>query len=78
MASCISRRYLYYLWSSAEPNCDMKIHLLMVPMNCSVASTGAPPRKALDGREVGATLGLLKSLLALITGSGRDAYRLRI
>ena len=28
---------------------------------------GAPPRKAPDGREVGATLGLLRGLLALIT-----------
>ncbi|MDD5370370.1 MAG: 5'-3' exonuclease H3TH domain-containing protein, partial [Anaerolineaceae bacterium] len=27
---------------------------------------GAPPRKALDGREVGATLGLLRSLLMLL------------
>lgn len=29
---------------------------------------GAPPKKSADGQEVGATLGLLRSLLALITG----------
>ena len=31
---------------------------------------GAPPKKAPDDREVGATLGLLNSLLALLTKSG--------
>ena len=31
---------------------------------------GAPPKKAPDGREVGATLGLLNSLLSLLTKSG--------
>jgi 5'-3' exonuclease len=31
---------------------------------------GAPPRKAPDGREVGATLGLLRGLLALLTMPG--------
>lgn len=31
---------------------------------------GAPPRKAPDGREIGATIGLLNSLLALVTKGG--------
>src|SRR5918911_4147279 len=31
---------------------------------------GAPPKKAPDGREVGATLGLLNNLLALLTKPG--------
>jgi len=31
---------------------------------------GAPPKKAPDGREVGATLGLLRSLLMLLTSPG--------
>jgi 5'-3' exonuclease len=31
---------------------------------------GAPPKKAPDGREVGATLGLLRSLLMLVTSPG--------
>ena len=31
---------------------------------------GAPPRKAPDGREVGATLGLVRSLLMLLTSPG--------
>ena len=38
-------------------------------MNSSRNFYGAPKKKAPDGREVGATLGLLNSLLALITNS---------
>jgi 5'-3' exonuclease len=34
------------------------------------AHYGAPPRKALDGREVGATIGLLRSMLMLLSTPG--------
>lgn len=48
----------------------MKIHLVDGTYELFRSFYGAPPRKAPDGREVGATLGLLNSLLALITKSG--------
>ena len=48
----------------------MKIHLVDGTYELFRSFYGAPPRKAPDGREVGATLGLLSSLLALITKSG--------
>src|SRR5215213_8422855 len=48
----------------------MKIHLVDGTYELFRSYFGAPPKKALDGREVGATLGLLNSLLALLTKSG--------
>jgi 5'-3' exonuclease len=48
----------------------MKIHLVDGTYELFRHFFGAPPRKAPDGREVGATLGLLNSLLALLTKSG--------
>jgi 5'-3' exonuclease len=48
----------------------MKIHLIDGTYELFRSFYGAPPRKAPGGREVGATLGLLSSLLALLTKSG--------
>lgn len=48
----------------------MQIHLIDGTYELFRSFYGAPPRKAPDGREVGAVLGLLNSLLTLITKSG--------
>jgi 5'-3' exonuclease len=48
----------------------MKIHLVDGTYELFRSFFGAPPKKAPDGRDVGATLGLLNSLLALLTKSG--------
>jgi 5'-3' exonuclease len=48
----------------------MNIHLVDGTYELFRSFYGPPPRKAPDGREVGATLGLLNSLLALVTQSG--------
>jgi 5'-3' exonuclease len=48
----------------------VKIHLVDGTYELFRAYFGAPPKKAPDGREVGATVGLLNSLLTLITKSG--------
>jgi 5'-3' exonuclease len=48
----------------------MKIHLVDGTYELFRNFFGAPPKQAPDGREVGATLGLLNSLLALLTKSG--------
>jgi 5'-3' exonuclease len=48
----------------------MKIHLVDGTYELFRSFYGPPPRKAPDGREVGATIGLLRSLLSLITNSG--------
>ena len=45
----------------------MKIHLVDGTYELFRNHFGAPPKKAPDGREVGATLGLLRGLLALLT-----------
>ena len=45
----------------------MKIHLVDGTYELFRNHFGAPPKKAADGREVGATLGLLRSLLALLS-----------
>ena len=45
----------------------MKIHLIDGTYELFRSFFGPPPKKAPDGREVGATLGLLRSLLALTT-----------
>jgi 5'-3' exonuclease len=45
----------------------MKIHLVDGTYELFRNHFGAPPKKAPDGREVGATLGLLRSLLMLLT-----------
>jgi 5'-3' exonuclease len=49
---------------------QMRIHLVDGTYELFRSFFGAPPKKAPDGREVGATLGLLNSLLALVTKSG--------
>ncbi len=48
----------------------MKIHLIDGTYELFRNFFGAPPKKAPDGREVGATLGLLRSLLMLLTSPG--------
>ena len=48
----------------------MKIYLVDGTYELFRSHFGAPPRKAPDGREVGATLGLLRSLLMLVTTPG--------
>jgi len=48
----------------------MKIHLVDGTYELFRNHFGAPPKKSPDGREVGATLGLLRSLLMLLTSSG--------
>jgi len=48
----------------------MKIHLVDGTYELFRNHFGAPPKKAPDGREVGATLGLLRSLLMLLTSPG--------
>ena len=45
----------------------MKIHLVDGTYELFRSHFGAPPKKSLDGREIGATLGLLKSLHMLLT-----------
>lgn len=45
----------------------MKIHLVDGTYELFRGFYGPPPKKAPDGREVGATIGLLRSLLALLT-----------
>ncbi len=45
----------------------MKIHLIDGTYELFRSFYGPPPRKAPDGREVGATIGLLRSLLALLS-----------
>ena len=48
----------------------MKLHFVDGTYELFRNHFGAPPRKAPDGREVGATLGLLRSLLMLVTSPG--------
>ena len=48
----------------------MNIHLIDGTYELFRNHFGAPPKKAPDGREVGATLGLLRSLLMLMTSPG--------
>src|SRR5690349_3516657 len=48
----------------------MRIHLVDGTYELFRSFYGAPPKKAPDGREVGATLGLLNSMLSLLTKSG--------
>jgi 5'-3' exonuclease len=48
----------------------MKIHLIDGTYELFRNHFGAPPRKDPDGREVGATLGLLRSMLMLLTSPG--------
>lgn len=48
----------------------MKLHLIDGTYELFRNFYGAPPKKAPDGREVGATLGLLRSLLMLLTSPG--------
>jgi 5'-3' exonuclease len=48
----------------------MRIHLVDATYELFRSFFGAPSKKAPDGRDVGATLGLLNSLLSLLTKSG--------
>lgn len=48
----------------------MKLHLVDGTYELFRSFYGPPPKKAPDGREVGATQGLLRSLLSLITNDG--------
>ncbi len=48
----------------------MKIHLVDGTYELFRHHFGAPPRKAPDGHEVGATVGLLRSMYALVTTPG--------
>ena len=48
----------------------MKIHLVDGTYELFRNFYGAPPKKAPDGREVGATLGLLRSLMLLLSTPG--------
>lgn len=48
----------------------MKIHLIDGTYELFRNFYGAPPRKSPDGREVGATLGLLRSMLLLLSDPG--------
>ncbi len=48
----------------------MKIHLIDGTYELFRNHFGAPPQKAPDGRQVGATLGLVRSLLMLLTSPG--------
>ena len=48
----------------------MNIHLIDGTYELFRNHFGAPPKKAPDGREVGATLGLLRSLYALLSSPG--------
>lgn len=48
----------------------MKIHLIDGTYELFRNHFGAPPKKSPDGREVGATLGLLRSLLMLLQSDG--------
>jgi 5'-3' exonuclease len=49
---------------------QMKLHLVDGTYELFRNHFGAPPKKAPDGRQVGATLGLLRSLYALLTTPG--------
>lgn len=44
----------------------MKIHLVDGTYELFRAHFGAPPKKALSGQEVGATLGLIRSMMLLL------------
>src|ERR1700682_1581401 len=48
----------------------MKIHLVDGTYELFRNHFGAPPKQAPDGRQVGATLGLLRSLLMMVTTPG--------
>ena len=48
----------------------MKIHLIDGTYELFRSFYGPPPRKAPDGREVGAAIGLMRSMLSLLTDSG--------
>jgi len=48
----------------------MKVHLVDGTYELFRSHFGAPPRKASDGQEIGATSGLLRSLLLLVTTPG--------
>src|SRR5512140_1598272 len=48
----------------------MKIYLVDGTYELFRSHFGAPPKKSLDGHEVGATLGLLRSLLMLLANPG--------
>jgi len=54
----------------------MKVHLVDGTCELFRSFYGPPPRKAPDGREVGATIGLLRTLLFLINDQETAKSRL--
>ena len=52
----------------------MKVHLVDGTYELFRNFYGAPPKKLADGRQVGAALGLLRSLVALLSGVTHIAY----
>ena len=48
----------------------MKIHLVDGTYELFRSHFGAPPKKAPNGQEVGATLGMVRSLLMMLTSPG--------
>jgi hypothetical protein len=61
----------------ANGTTQMKIHLIDGTYELFRSYYGPPPKKAPDGREVGATLGLLSSLLALLAQPDVCGVRVR-
>ena len=57
-------------YASERRGDTMKLYLVDGTYELFRSHFGAPPRTAPDGREVGATLGLLRSLLMLVTTPG--------
>jgi len=55
---------------AGQPPRTMKIHLIDGTYELFRNYYGAPPKKTPGGREIGATLGVLRSLLALLAQTG--------
>ncbi len=70
MLSILLKLALAVLIMVVMTNNKIKIYLVDGTYELFRNHFGAPPRKAPDGREVGATLGLLRGLLALLTMPG--------
>ena len=55
----------------------MQVHLLDATYELFRAHFGRPPTQAPDGKAVGATVGIVESILGLLRDAGRHARRLR-
>ena len=53
----------------------MKVHLVDGTYELFRSFYGPPPKKAPDGREVGATIGLLRSLISLLSDAMQSPSR---